>query len=171
MAKGRNKRPISPCASMCGPAVPSRPVHSPHGLSSSPASAGISSTLVRSRSLPCRLKPKSRNRSGPSLTTLAHAYPFADFNLHNRHSRKNQLLSKNLGSTLTATGAPPPARMARSARQSSRARTSRLSSIGWRVITMRTPALVAEAARQRCGSGTTGMLSVDYRCAFWSAKA
>jgi hypothetical protein len=35
---------------MCGPAVPSRPVHSPHGLSSSPASAGISSPLVRSRS-------------------------------------------------------------------------------------------------------------------------
>jgi hypothetical protein len=36
MAKGRNRRPISPCVSMCGPAVPSRPVHSPHGLSSSP---------------------------------------------------------------------------------------------------------------------------------------
>jgi hypothetical protein len=34
---------------------------------------------------------KSRNRSGPSLTTLAHAYPFADFNLHNR---KNQLLRR-----------------------------------------------------------------------------
>jgi hypothetical protein len=48
----------------------------------------------------------------------------------------------------------PPARMARSARRSSRARTFRLSSIVWRVITMRTPALVAEAARQRCGSGT-----------------
>src|ERR1700730_13903906 len=47
--------------------------------------------------------------SGPSLTTLAHAHPFADFNLHNRHSRKNQLLRRNLGSTLTATGAPPPA--------------------------------------------------------------
>ena len=45
-------------------------------------------------------------------------------------------------------------RRSRSARRSSRARTFRLSSIVWRVITMRTPALVAEAARQRCGSGT-----------------
>src|SRR5271167_3120398 len=50
MPKGRNKRPISPCVNMCGAAMPSRPVHSPHKLSSSPASAGISSALVRSRS-------------------------------------------------------------------------------------------------------------------------
>ena len=57
MAKGHNKRPISPCASVCG-GLPSRPVHSPHGLSSSRANAGISSTLVRSRSLPCRLNAK-----------------------------------------------------------------------------------------------------------------
>jgi hypothetical protein len=31
---------------MCGPAVPSRPVHSPHGLSSRPASAGISAKSI-----------------------------------------------------------------------------------------------------------------------------
>ena len=44
---------------------------------------------------------KSCNRFslGPSLTTLAHAHPFADFNLHNRHS--HQLLRRSVGATLT----------------------------------------------------------------------
>jgi hypothetical protein len=35
---------------------------------------------------------------------LAHAHLSADFNLHNRHSRKNQLLRRNLGSTLPPQG-------------------------------------------------------------------
>jgi hypothetical protein len=97
---------------------------------------------------------KSRNRSGPSLTTLAHAYPLADFNLHNRHSRKNQLLRKNLGSTLTATGALPPARMARSARPIVEGQNVSVEQHWLEGHYERTPALVAEAARQRCGSGT-----------------
>jgi hypothetical protein len=124
---------------------------------------------LRSRTLGRLSAPnKSRNRSGPSLTTLAHAHPFADFNLHNRHSRKNQLLRKNLGSTLTATGAFPPARMARSARPVVEGQNVSVEQHWLEGHYERTPALVAEAARQRCGSGT---VPACFRCAFWSAKA
>ena len=117
MAKGRNKRPISPCASMCGPAVPSRPVHSPRRAVFRPRQRRDQFDLGAKSIFAVPIERQNPAiASGPSLTTLAHAHPFAVFNLHNRHSRKNQLLSKNLGSTLTATGAPSPARMARSAR-------------------------------------------------------
>jgi len=67
MAKGRNRRSISPCVSMSGPAVPSRPVHTPlQILTPTTATAGGINYL--------ELRPHTNRHKGSSPVPLGNSF-------------------------------------------------------------------------------------------------